>query len=99
MKCDGRRSSLIVDTDGTLLGKKGTVVARNEKEWQYKLLPHTMRFDSEGQTIPQKKLYKEKGAYRKNCQLNEAFNAWVCPGGLHRILILESMDGDWLERR
>jgi hypothetical protein len=58
-----------------------------------------MRFDSEGQTIPQKKLYQEKGAYRKNCKLNEAWNAWVCPGGLHRILILESMDGDWLERR
>mmetsp|Transcript_141760 Transcript_141760/g.246825 ORF Transcript_141760/g.246825 Transcript_141760/m.246825 type:complete len:935 (+) Transcript_141760:3-2807(+) len=99
MACDGRRSSVMVDTDGTLIGKPGTVVARNEQAWDYKLLPHSMRFDAKGGAIPQDKLYSGKGAYRKDCTLAEKWNAWVCPEGQHRMIIWESMDPDWLERR
>jgi hypothetical protein len=99
MECDGRRSSVIVDTDGTLLGSPGTIVARSESGFKYKLLPHTFRFDADGKTIPKNDLYTDPGIYRKGCTLESGWNAWRCPGGKHRHLIIESMDPDWLSRR
>ena len=99
MQCDGRRSSILVDTDGSLLGSRGTVVARSENGFEHKLLPHSFRYDADGNTIPQSKLYEGPGIFREGCTLDNEWNAWRCVGGRHRHLIIESMDPDWLDRR
>merc|ERR1719460_1739443 len=99
MTCDARRSSILIDLDGSVLGEAGTVVAKTEDGFDHDLLPHTFRYDNRGNTIPTKTLYQGAGAFRSDrCTWSKAWTAYECPGGRPRQLIFESMDDNWLER-
>eukprot|EP00746_Dinoflagellata_sp_MGD_P147791 gnl/MRDRNA2_/MRDRNA2_80101_c0_seq1.p1 gnl/MRDRNA2_/MRDRNA2_80101_c0~~gnl/MRDRNA2_/MRDRNA2_80101_c0_seq1.p1 ORF type:complete len:4787 (+),score=748.07 gnl/MRDRNA2_/MRDRNA2_80101_c0_seq1:123-14483(+) len=44
-------------------------------------------------------VYTEAGIWKKGCKHNEAWNTYTCPGGGHRLLLLEVLDNVPVRRR
>ena len=115
MDCDGRRSQLIVDEDGSLLGSPGTAFALNEVRWNASLryvdpmghkktsdlIPSEMKVDAAGNVRPESEIYTAAGISRAgaSCTWKEAHGAYECIGGQHRQLIVEDVTHQAMEHR
>ena len=102
MDCDGPKHALLDDQDGTLLGTgvPGTLIARAEyaspEASGYKA-PEKFLTDSNGARTPESEKINQYGIVRPGCVLTEQWNAWKCvtnSSHLHRMMVIESMDGD-----
>ena len=108
MDCDGLKKALLNDLDGSFLGEKGTVIPQSEYEWGSQQrglgdfrIPKEMLTAPNGSMIDPSQVYKYPGIVRdKNkCQYIHDWQAYKCHDIEHRILIIESMDPDTLDRR
>ncbi|CAH8616311.1 unnamed protein product [Heterobilharzia americana] len=109
MECDGLKKVLIIDEDGGLFGQPSVIIPQSE--WQYNLdsrygvndnrIPRRMLMKPDGTSINPATEWPNKGIIRDNsCAYISAMQAYKCSKSLdHRILLIESMDPDALERR
>ncbi|XP_038070546.1 fibrocystin-L-like isoform X1 [Patiria miniata] len=110
MDCDGMKKAMIRDLDGTFLGTPGTLIPQSEFEWDgdprrglgdYRI-PRTMLTRTDGSRIPVEDKAPNKGIYRgtsDECEWKSSWQAYECHGIEHRMLVVESMDGDTEVRR
>ena len=110
MHCDGLKKALLIDTDGSVIGDDlpGTIIADSAFEWEgnptaglgYFRVPKTMITTVEGDKIEFADKMPNQGIVRnEQCAWVEEWQAYKCHGINHRLLILESMDIDTLDRR
>ena len=110
MHCDGLKKALLVDTDGKIIGDgiAGTIIADSAYEWDgnptaglgYYRVPKPMVTTVEGDKIEYSDKMPNKGIVRNDqCVWMEKWKAFKCHDINHRLLILESMDIDTLDRR
>lgn len=111
MDCPGLNHVLFNDLDGTLTGARGgSVVARAEYRSPNAVgarVPDLLLVDpATGAVRPESEVVSQWGIYREGCILQPTWNAWRCAtptadgrGLAHRMLIMESMDGDTEVRR
>ena len=110
MHCDGLKKALLVDNDGAVIGngQAGTIVADAAYEWEgnprvglgYYRVPLSMVTEVNGDKIEYKDKLPQQGIVRNDlCSWVEEWHAYKCHGINHRLLILESMDIDTLDRR
>jgi len=110
MHCDGLKKALLIDTDGQVIGDgmPGTIIADAAYQWEgnptaglgYFRVPNTMYTDENGNKIEYADKLPNTGIVRGNqCNWVEEWHAYKCHGINHRLLILESMDVDTLDRR
>uniref|UniRef100_H2Y4C5 G8 domain-containing protein n=1 Tax=Ciona savignyi TaxID=51511 RepID=H2Y4C5_CIOSA len=111
MECDGMKTVLMVDKDGSFLGSPGTIIPEAEFEWDgdrrrglgdYRI-PKTMLTRLNGSRIPINEIAPFKGILRNTastmCTNRPAWRAHECHGYQHEILIIESLDVDSETRR
>ena len=114
MDCDGHKHALVCDIDGSFTESSGkrTIVAMAEFEWDgdrrrgigdYRI-PKTMLTNVDGSAILPDTKYPFKGVVRGNhsedqCVFDGVWNAYVCTGLEHLMLVLESLDADTEIRR
>lgn len=108
MHCDGLKKSLITDTDGSLLGSPGTIIPRSEYGWGSNQLglgdfriPKEAIADENGHLIDPFLIYDHPGIVRNEslCTYLPEWKAYECHEMDHKIMIIESMDDDTLNRR
>jgi len=108
MDCDGMRKAMIMDTDGSLSGKQGTIIPDTSYEWDqnparglgYFRVPKSLITTLAGDKIPYEDIMPNIGIYRdSSCNYNEDWRAFSCANINHRIMIIESLDRDTLIRR
>ncbi|KAG9259463.1 fibrocystin-L [Astyanax mexicanus] len=108
MDCDGKKKSLLVDLDGTLLGSVGAVVPQSEYEWNgdprhgvgdYRI-PKVMLTALNGSRIPVSQIAPNKGVIRdSSCTYMSSWQAYKCFSMNYRMLVIESLDSDSETRR
>lgn len=115
MDCDGFKQMLLKDTDGSFTGHDTprTIVSVAEFEWDgdarrgigdYRI-PRSMLTEPDGSRVDANDVYPEKGIVRTaggmggNCTLATEWNAHVCVGMNHKLLVVESLDADTETRR
>ena len=110
MHCDGLKKALLIDTDGSVIGndKPGTIISDSSYEWEkdpsaglgYYRIPLTMVTEVNGDKIEYEDKMPKLGIVRNDqCVWMESWNAFKCHDINHRLLIMESMDIDTLDRR
>ena len=110
MHCDGLKKALLVDEDGKIIGDDlpGTIIADSGFEWEgdptaglgYYRVPKTMVTEVNGDKIEYVDKMPNLGIVRNDgCVWMETWHAFKCHDINHRLLILESMDIDTLDRR
>ena len=110
MHCDGLKKALLIDTDGQIIGDgiPGTIIADAAYEWEgnpsaglgYYRVPKTMVTTVSGDKIEYEDKLPNTGIVRnEQCTWVEEWHAYKCHGLDHRLLIIESMDIDTLDRR
>ena len=111
MHCDGLKKALLVDMDGTFLDDgsgAGTIIPDSAFEWEgnpsaglgYYRVPKTMTTDVNGDKIEYVDKLPLKGIVRNDqCTWMNGWHAYKCHGINHRLMILESLDIDTLDRR
>jgi len=110
MHCDGLKKALLIDTDGAIIGDDlpGTIIPDSAYQWEgnptaglgYYRVPKTMITTVDGDKIEYEDKMPNTGIVRNDqCTWVEAWHAYKCHGIDHRLLILESMDIDTLDRR
>ena len=110
MPCDAKKKVLIIDTDGTLTrsGSYSTVIPDNTFQWDgdksygqgYYRVPKTMVTDLDGNKIPYADIMPNVGITQTtNCSKQSVWNAVLCQGIDHRVMVIESMDKDTEVRR
>lgn len=108
MDCDALKKALLNDLDGTFLGQPGTVIPQSEFEWGSQKrgvgdfrIPKEMLAAPNGSMIPPDQVYKYPGIIRdeNSCEYITDWQAYKCHNIEHRVLIIESMDADTLNRR
>ncbi|CAH8562789.1 unnamed protein product [Schistosoma turkestanicum] len=109
MECDGLKKVLVIDKDGGLFGQPSVIVPQSE--WQYNLnpkygvsdsrIPSRMLTKADGTSINPAIQWPNKGIIRdSSCIYTPKMQAYKCSNALdHKILLIESMDPDALERR
>ncbi|CAH8626270.1 unnamed protein product [Schistosoma guineensis] len=109
MECDGLKKVLVIDKDGGLFGQPSVIVPQSE--WQYNLnplygvgdnrIPSRMLTKVDGTSINPTIQWPNKGIIRDNsCIYMPKMQAYKCSKALdHKVLLIESMDPDALERR
>ena len=110
MHCDGLKKALLIDTDGKVIGDDlpGTIIADSAYEWEgnpsaglgnYRI-PKTMVTEVNGDKIEYTDKMPNTGIVRnEQCMWVENWQAYKCHGINHRLMIMESMDIDTLDRR
>jgi hypothetical protein len=110
MHCDGLKKALLVDTDGQIIGDgiPGTIIADSAYEWEgnpsaglgYYRVPKPMVTEINGDKIEYEDKMPNTGIVRnEQCSWVEEWHAYKCHGLDHKLLIIESMDIDTLDRR
>ena len=110
MHCDGLKKALLIDTDGKIIGDDipGTIIADAAYEWEgnpsaglgYYRVPKTAYTEVNGDKIEFVDKMPNTGIVRnEQCVWVEEWHAFKCHGINHRLLIMESMDIDTLDRR
>jgi len=110
MHCDGLKKALLIDTDGEVIGdgEPGTIIADSAYEWEgnpsaglgYYRVPKTMVTEVNGDKIEYEDKMPNTGIVRNDrCSWVEEWHAYKCHDLNHRLMILESMDIDTLDRR
>ena len=111
MHCDGLKKALLVDMDGTFLDDgngPGTVISDSAYEWEgnpsaglgYYRIPKTMVTTANGDKIEYADKMPNLGIVRNSqCTWLNEWHAYKCHGINHRLMILESLDIDTLDRR
>ena len=110
MHCDGLKKALLIDTDGKVIGDDvpGTIIADAAYQWEgnptaglgYYRVPKTMTTDVNGNKIEVEDKLPYTGIVRnEQCSWVEDWHAYKCHGINHRLMIMESMDIDTLDRR
>ncbi|XP_060067589.1 fibrocystin-L-like [Ylistrum balloti] len=109
MECDGHKKVMIHDKDGSLLGRKGTVLSMSESMYGKDLkrssgdhkIPKSMLIDqSNGIVVDPWELASERGIIRDpTCVKQYAWQAHMCTHYDYKMVILESMDSDTETRR
>jgi len=109
MDCDGPKHILLNDVDGTLLDSAlggGSIISRAEyfstskNDWHGrdpKTLPNQLLVGDNGNLLQQSDVVDEYGIVRTGCTYQNAWNGHLCQAGLamnHRMLVVESLDGD-----
>merc|ERR1712223_287239 len=111
MHCDGLKKAMLVDMDGTFIDDgsgSGTIIPDSAYEWEgnptaglgYYRVPKTMVTEINGDKIEYIDKLPNTGIVRNDdCVWNEKWHAYKCHDINHRLLILESLDIDTLDRR
>lgn len=114
MDCDGHKEVLVRDIDGsfTKTGIFHTIISKAEFEWDgdprrgvgdYRI-PTAMLIQPDGSLLDADDLYPEKGIVRSgkpgaDCTFIPEWNAYLCHGLDHLMLVMESLDDDTEVRR
>lgn len=105
MDCDGLKHAMLHDLDGSLLGiPKSSVIARAEYSSPNAhgfVAPQKFLTAFDGTMQQESDMIHQYGIVRRGCALNTDWNSWLCTQtnpSVHRMLILESLDGDSEER-
>ncbi|CAF0745209.1 unnamed protein product [Adineta steineri] len=108
MDCDGLKTNLLIDTDGTLFGQPSTVFSQAEYLWgnqahgvgDYRI-PSAALAGANGQMININSVYPSRGiSHPSACTLQASSEMYLCPNIVdYRMLIIESMDADTETRR
>ena len=111
MHCDGLKKAMLVDMDGTFIDDgsgSGTIIPDSAYEWEgnpsaglgYYRVPKTMVTEVDGSKIEYVDKLPNQGIVRNDqCTWMTGWHAYKCHGINHRLLILESLDIDTLDRR
>ena len=110
MHCDGLKKGILVDEDGSFIGNgnPGTIIPDSAFEWEgnpsaglgYYRVPTSMTTDVNGNKIEVADKLPRTGIVRNDqCTWMNEWHAYKCHGINHRLLILESLDIDTLDRR
>jgi len=100
MDCDGLKHALVQDLDGSLMQTPSSLIARAEyfsRNAFAAVAPQKFLTAQDGTLRQEKEVIAQYGIVRPGCTLHTEWNAWRCtqdPSHLHRMLIIESMDGD-----
>ncbi|XP_078698697.1 fibrocystin-L-like isoform X2 [Branchiostoma floridae x Branchiostoma belcheri] len=109
MECDGKKETLIKDSDGSLLGSPGALIPQAEWEWDgdprrglgdYRI-PKTMLADLDGrQRNISEVVYGGRGIIRTpQCVNNDELHGHLCHDLNYEMLVIESLDDDTETRR
>ncbi|CAD5115663.1 DgyrCDS4618 [Dimorphilus gyrociliatus] len=108
MDCDGMKKALLKDLDGSILGDQGAVIPESEFEWNgdarrglgdYRI-PKTMQVTRDGQRKDIDEVRPHKGIIRNDkCTFVTDWTAYKCFGLDYELLLIESLDPDYEERR
>jgi len=110
MHCDGLKKAIMIDQDGSVIGDDipGTIIPDSAYQWEgnptaglgYYRVPKTMITTAGGDKIEYTDKMPNTGIVRNDqCTWMEKWQAYKCHGIDHRLLIIESMDIDTLDRR
>ena len=110
MHCDGLKKALLIDTDGKIIGNDipGTIIADSGYQWEgnptaglgYYRVPKSMVTEVNGDKIEFADKMPNTGIVRNDqCEWVPEWHAFKCHDINHRLLIMESMDVDTLDRR
>ncbi|XP_032825950.1 fibrocystin-L-like isoform X2 [Petromyzon marinus] len=101
--CDGKRTALLTDTDGSFLGTKGTAVPTADNLWGDPSLgigdnwvPKIALTWPNDSTSTLASVASKKGVFVDGCKNMGTW--WNCGGVEHAVLAMQSMDADFTSR-
>ncbi|KAL5019598.1 hypothetical protein ScPMuIL_002490 [Solemya velum] len=108
MDCDGMKTALLTDDDGSFLGNPGAVIPHAEFEWggdprrglgDYRI-PKQLITSLSGERLDVDTVAPYKGIIgNRDCALFEEWQAYLCTELMYRMLLIESLDSDTETRR